>query len=271
MNGMEKAEAPCRDHGVTTAAATVAEEIDLLADVGTELNQFLIIGGLEQIQALLRTDKPCMAVFDQGLCGRIKGHADLLRCIAVPAEVVHFVAAVTDADGPEGSHLDDLGRPFIIEDMQTEFRGKGRLVDEYTAQLCLSGREEGFYEVLFHVEVLKEEFAERLLVEIRPDPHERKLEKSRHGRGKDIGFLPFFLDVEEKRPVCQVIQYLLSRRPLHLPDAGGTFCREWFYGEERYQSGILFGEQDTQDSIQRVRWGRPLGKEIDPIDKGRIA
>jgi hypothetical protein len=53
MYRMQKAETSGRDHGLTTAGAIVADEINLLTNIGTKLNQLLIIGNLEQIQAFL--------------------------------------------------------------------------------------------------------------------------------------------------------------------------------------------------------------------------
>jgi hypothetical protein len=64
MNRMQKAKTPGCDHGLAAAATAVTNEIDLFADIGTELNQFLILGNLEQIQTFLRTNRPGMTVLD---------------------------------------------------------------------------------------------------------------------------------------------------------------------------------------------------------------
>jgi hypothetical protein len=62
MNRMQKAKTPGGDHGLTTAATAVTDEIYFLTGIGTELNELLIISDVEQIQTFLRTNQPGMTV-----------------------------------------------------------------------------------------------------------------------------------------------------------------------------------------------------------------
>jgi len=182
-------------HGFATATAAVADEIDLLANVFPKLHEVVAIGCLEQVQPLRGLDGTGVAVSYQRGGRAVEGHADVLRRVAGPADVRHLVTAVADADPPVAGRADHLARPFIVKDMQGILGIKRRLMDEYSTELGLTIGKERFDEVVFHIQILVEELAQDLLVDIIPHPHERKFKKSGHRWREDIGRFAVLLQV----------------------------------------------------------------------------
>ena len=73
---------------------------------------------LEQIEALNRIDLTGGSVAGQGGGRGVEGHADVHRRRAGSVEVLHLVAAVTEADPDVGCRLDDLTGPLVVEDLE---------------------------------------------------------------------------------------------------------------------------------------------------------
>ena len=159
VHGVEDRETAGGDQRLAAAAAAVADEIDPFPDVFPELDEPLVISPCQEIQPLGHVDGAGKAVTDQGVGGVVEGHADLHRRGAGPADVLHFVAAVADADRPVGGAADDLACPLVVEDVEGVFSGQARFMDENPSELRLPLGEEGLDERLLDVEILIIEFA----------------------------------------------------------------------------------------------------------------
>jgi len=221
VHRVEKAEAARGDQRLAAAAAAVADEIDLPADVFPELDKVAFVGLSQQIQPLGDFHPAGEAVADQR-SGRVaEGHADLLRRGAVPAEMLHLVTAVADPHRPVGGAPDHLARPLVIQHVKGVFRGQGRFVHENPPQLRLPFREEVPDEILLHVQVLVEELAEELLIDVVPDPHHGKFEKAGHRGRQEVGLVPLVVfHVQKEGAAGQRIERFLGLLKRNFPDVG---------------------------------------------------
>ena len=86
-----------RQKRFAAAGTAVAYKIYVLADVFAELYQVLSICLLKQVFALRDVNLPGMAVFYQGGCASVEGHADIHRGIARSSFVKSLVTAITHA------------------------------------------------------------------------------------------------------------------------------------------------------------------------------
>jgi len=179
--------------------------------------------------------------------------------------VLHFVAAVADADPDVGGGANHLAGPFVVEDMQGVVLWKGRFVDEGASELRFAFGEERFDEVLFDVQVLVEQFAQRLLVDVRPDPHEGEFEEAGHRLRKDIARFPLLLDVEKEGALREPVQRLFRVRRGHLPDRCRLLHGEGFDRQPGNQGRFLLREKDGQDLPQQRRRRRALGEKIQTL------
>ena len=160
MDRVQETETAGGDHGLAAAAAAVADEVDRSAHILAELHQVLGPGFLQQVQPLGRVDAPGDAVAGEGGGRVVEGQADVLFGGAGPADVFHFVPAVTDADADMVGRLDDLRSPFVIQDMQGIFGAQGGFVDKDAAQLGFTVAEKLLDEVLLDVEILVEKLGQ---------------------------------------------------------------------------------------------------------------
>ena len=100
MNRVHYGKASGGDHRLAAAPAAIADEVDVSANVLTELYQVVVIGFGQKVQPFGDTDRPGMAVANQGFGRGVERHADVHRGAARPAHVRHLVATVAHADAP---------------------------------------------------------------------------------------------------------------------------------------------------------------------------
>jgi hypothetical protein len=159
MYGMEHTEPAGRYHGLATAPAAVANEIDPPAYVFAELDKVTGIGLLEKIQSLGDIHSAGKSMPDQRCRGVVEGHADVHGCLAGPAEVFHLMPAIANTHSPVRGCADDLARPLIVQDMQGIIFRERRLVDQDPPELGITLGEKLFDEVFLLVRVCIEELA----------------------------------------------------------------------------------------------------------------
>jgi hypothetical protein len=243
-----------------------ADEVDPLAHVLPELHQAVLLGPVQQVQALGRVHRAGVAVPGQGRGRGVEGHADVLGRVAVAAHVLHLVTAVAGADGPVGGRADDLAGPLVIEHVHGVFGREHGLLHEDAAKLGFAVGKEGLDEVLFDVQILVEEFRQGLLVDVAARAHHGELEEPGHGRGQDVGRAAVLaFDVDEHGPPGQVVQDVPGLRQVHLPDFGRLFGREGPDGQQGDEFGFPFGKEDLQDLVQGLGRRGALGAAVQTV------
>ncbi|MPN54459.1 hypothetical protein SDC9_202129 [bioreactor metagenome] len=96
--GIEHGEALGGEHGLTAAAAAVADEGHGIADVLPELDKVVRYCLVEEVQALALIHAARDSVLDEGLRDAVEGHADVQGRAAGAPEVPHLVAAIAGAE-----------------------------------------------------------------------------------------------------------------------------------------------------------------------------
>jgi len=268
---MKDPEAAGGDHGLAAAAAAVADEADPIPHVFAELNKIVVVGLLEQVQAFRDTYGAGEAVLDKRSGRRVERHADILRRGAGPADMFHFVAAIADADTAMGRGLDDLARPFIIQDMEGVLVRQDRLMDEDAPELRLALDEESLDEIFLDRDVLIIKLGQELLVDVLAQPHHREFEKPGHGRRQGVILIFPAGDVDKEGPTGERIQNFSGLGDVHFPGTSGPFRGKGFDGEKSDESGFLLAEKKPEDLIQDIGGRRSLRKFIDPLHKMSIS
>jgi hypothetical protein len=160
---------------------------------------------------------------------------------------MHFMAAVTDADSAGRGASNDFRGALVTQNVQGVFQGQSRFVNEGAPQLGLSPRKQGLNKFFFHIQILVEEFAQDLLIEVVPQSHQGKLKKTRHRRWKHVKRLSVLFHVKENGPPSQVIQDLLSVGKVHFPGMARFFCGKGPDRQKRDLLGLFLTEKHFQD------------------------
>ena len=138
MDGVQDRKSPRRDHGLTAAPTTVADEVNPVPDVFTKLDQVVFISHSQQIKTLGYINLTSKTMPDQGSCRIVKCHTDILRRAAGPVHVFHLMPTVADPNAPVCGGLDDLRCPLIIEHMKRILFRKRRLMYKGPSELCFT-------------------------------------------------------------------------------------------------------------------------------------
>ena len=211
-DGLHGAESADGFQGFAAAAAAVAHEGGMLADIFAHLDQVVAVGHLEDFLCLRFVDRPCVAaVLGQRARDIAEGQAGLHGGIqlAGDAQMIVLVAAETGADADEISLFNDVGRPLVVQDVVGLLCHKNRLVDKDPPQLCIHSQEEIFDEILLHVDVLIKKLTQVFLVNIAPGPHQGEFEKADHGRGEDKLAHSAVIGVYQKPLFTEVVKQFL--------------------------------------------------------------
>ncbi len=80
--------------------------------------RLLAYASCEQVHPLDPIHAPCVAMADERIGGPAERHADVLRGIAGPPDMLRLVAAVADADAHVLRGPDHLARALVVEDAQ---------------------------------------------------------------------------------------------------------------------------------------------------------
>ena len=190
----------------------------------------------------------------------VEGHPDVHGGVAGTPHMPHFMAAVAHGDPDVTGSLDDAACPLVVKDVDSAVRRQGRFVNEGAAQLGLAGHEEGLDEILLHVDVLIEELAQGLLVQIGPQAHHRKLEKACHRRRHDIDAVAVLFDVEEDPPVGKPVQDASGLTFPHVPDRSGLAGIKGRMGSSETSSASLSEKSILRSAVRGApRVGPPVG------------
>jgi hypothetical protein len=185
--------------------------------------------------------------------------------------VLHLVAAVADPDRQGARLADGRARPLVVEDAEGYLRRERALLDEHPPELGLAAAHQLPDEVLLDVDVLVEELAETLLVDVAPQPHHRELEEPGHGRGQhvDRGAVP--LQVEEDRPRGEAVQNLSRLRLGNRPGAGRRLHPERLDRQARDELGLSRREEDLQDLVEELGRRSPLRTAVEPLHEAAVS
>ena len=183
----------------------------------------------------------------------------------------HLVAAVAHADAAVRGGADDLARALVVEHVQGVVVGEHRLVDEDATELGLASDEQVADELLFDVQVLVEQLAEHLLVDVTAHAHHRELEEPGHRRRQDVGGLAVALGVDEDGSAGELVEDSAGLGEVHLEDAGGLLRGERLDRQLRDHFGLALAEQDREDLVERLRRRRALREAVQPVDQFGVA
>lgn len=252
------------------AAAAVADEVDPMLHIFPELYQAMLLGLVQQVESFSKGDAAGGTVSDQGLGGMVERGADIERGPAGAAQVGHFVSAVAEPDRDGRGGTEDLGDPLVVEDLQGGDGGQGGLLHEHPARLRLATGHQALDEILLDIDVLVEQLAEQLLVDVGPHPHQGEFEKTGHGRGQGVDRPAVALDVEQDGAVGQLLEDSVGGGGGGVPAGGGLGGGERGEGQAGDQAGLALGEQQPEDLVQKVGRRRPLGKPVQPVDQALV-
>ena len=162
------------------------------------------LGLLQQIRAFGLIHSARVAVPDERVRRTAERHADVLGRIAGASHMLRLVAAVADAHAHVLGRPDDLAGPLVVQHPQPAVGGRRfridlrrcrrergaplalrqrRLVDEHAPELRLAAGEQVQDEVVLNRDVLVEQLAQQLLVDVVADAHHRELEEAGHRGG----------------------------------------------------------------------------------------
>ncbi len=97
VNGVEGGKLSLSDHRLAAAAAAVADEVDPLLHILTELYQIVFVSLLKEVEPFSHIHLAGVAAFYKGGGRGVEGHTDIHRSVACPVHMRHLVAAVTDS------------------------------------------------------------------------------------------------------------------------------------------------------------------------------
>ena len=203
----------------------------------------MFVGLLQEVFAFGCIDLPCVAVFDE--CGRrgVEGHAYIHRGITSRAVVEGLVTTVAHAYSYVRGRFYNVCRPFVVQYVEGVFIRYLRFLSEDPPHLGIASADKLLHEIFLHGDVLFEKFAESLLVNILPDPHEGELKETGHGRRNCVYLLSFLLNVDQYCPFRKLIQHFLRLVFGHIPNICSLFRPERLYRKLCHQTGLFFGHQ----------------------------
>ena len=240
----------------------------MLTDIFAHLDQVVAVAHLQDLFGLRLVDGPGVsAVLGKGPGHVAKGQAGLHGGVelAGDAQVVVLVAAETGSDADEIGLLNDVGGPLVIQDVVGLFCHENGLVDKDPAQLGVHAQEEVLDEVLFDIDVLIEELAQILLVDVAPGPHEGKLKKTDHGGWQDELADAAVVGIDQQALFAEPVQQFFGLCLCRAPELGGLFQRKGTDRQFCHPFGFLFREEDLQDLREGLRGRSPLGEPVEPV------
>jgi hypothetical protein len=249
------------------------------------------LGLLQQIRAFGLIHSARVAVPDERVRRAAERHADVLGRIAGASHMLHLVAAVADAHAHVLGRPDDLAGPLVVQHPQPAVGGRRfridlrrcrrergaplalrqrRLVDEHAPELRLAAGEQVQDEVVLNRDVLVEELAQQLLVDVVADVHHRELEEAGHRGWERIDDAARTLHVEQDRPRGQRIQDDMRLRLAHPPDLRRLLRAERPDRQLRHEPGFALAEQHLEDAVEQLRrWGA-LWEPVEPVGQPLI-
>ena len=94
-------------HRLATAGTAIADEVDTVLNIFTELDQILLPGFVQKFLAFATLYASCIFVADQRTCNGVKSHADFHLGVAGSSLVLALMTAVAETDADIAGCFDD--------------------------------------------------------------------------------------------------------------------------------------------------------------------
>ena len=145
------------------------------------------------------------------------------------------------------------------------FRHEDRFIDKNAPEFSVHAQEEVLDEILLHIDVLVEEFAQVLLVDIAPCAHERELEKADHRGRQDELAHAAVVGIDQESLLAEVVEEFFRLGFGCAPELCGFFQGKRPDRELSHPLRLFFREEDAQDLGERLRGRRALREPVEPV------